>query len=321
MSSFTFDFRETPPDDYRGGALSIGNFDGVHRGHAALLTQLRGQALEVRGPSVAVTFDPPPLKLLHPEQFQPALTTLATRAELLGAHGADHVLILRTTPELLRLSAEEFFRKVVCARLDARAMVEGPNFRFGRNREGNVETLQRLCGEAGIALAVVPPQTTADGIEISSSRVRSALLRGEVAEVARLLDRPYRLAGVVGQGQRRGQTLGFPTANLERIATLIPGDGVYAVRAIVDVAIWPGAANVGPNPTFGEQARKVEVHLIGFQGDLYGRSIAVEFIDRLRDTRPFAGPAQLVEQLRRDVENAGRIVGPEDPRNASAESH
>jgi riboflavin kinase/FMN adenylyltransferase len=124
-----------------------------------------------------------------------------------------------------------------------------------------------------------------------------------------LLDRPYRLRGTVGVGQRRGATLGFPTANLEKPLTLVPRDGVYAVRAWTGGTAWPGAANVGPNPTFGEQARKVEVHLIGFSGDLYGQPLAVDFLDRLRDTRPFAGPAELVAQLRRDVDEARRIAG------------
>jgi riboflavin kinase/FMN adenylyltransferase len=219
--------------------------------------------------------------------------------------GADHVLVLRTTHDLLALTAAEFFARVVQQRLAARALVEGVNFGFGRNREGNIDTLAQLCRAAGMPLTIVPP-LLADGAEVSSSRVRSLLLRGAVAEVADLLGRPYRLHGTVGTGQRRGQTIGFPTANLDRVETLIPGDGVYAVRAPLGEAVWPGAANVGPNPTFGEQARKVEVHLIGFQGDLYGRPLAVDFVQRLRDTRRFGSAAELVEQLRRDVD---QVVG------------
>jgi riboflavin kinase/FMN adenylyltransferase len=143
---------------------------------------------------------------------------------------------------------------------------------------------------------------------VSSSRVREALVRGAVREAAELLGRPHRLHGQVGTGQRRGQQLGFPTANLERVETLVPGDGVYAVRVFWQGSAWPGAANIGPNPTFGEQDRKVEVHLIGFEGSLYGQRLAVDFLDRLRDTRPFSGPTELAAQLKKDVEQARRLV-------------
>src|SRR5438105_10465230 len=177
MASFRFDFRETPPDDCRGGAISIGNFDGVHRGHAALVAELRRQATVVHGPAVAVTFDPPPLRLLQPEQFQPPLTTVHNRAELLHARGADHVLVIRTTPELLQLSAAEFFREVVCTHLGARAMVEGENFGFGHNREGNIATLRTLCERAGVAVDVLTHQRTAGGTDIYRSHVCYALVR------------------------------------------------------------------------------------------------------------------------------------------------
>jgi riboflavin kinase/FMN adenylyltransferase len=309
MASVTLTWEETPPAAFRGGAVAVGNFDGVHRGHQALLARLRDAARAAAGPAVAVTFDPHPLRLLRPDHFMPVLTAVPDRADLLQAYGADHVLILRTAPELLHLGAAEFFHEVVETRLAARAMVEGPNFAFGRDRAGDIDTLAGLCGAAGVSLEVVEPFLL-DGVPVSSSRVRSALVRGDVAGAAVLLGRPYRLRGTVATGQRRGQTLGFPTANLEQIGTVIPGDGVYAVRAVCQGRAWPGAANVGPNPTFGEQARKVEVHLIGFQGDLYGQALAVDFVERLRDTRPFAGVNDLVEQLRRDVEQARRLAGP-----------
>jgi riboflavin kinase/FMN adenylyltransferase len=238
----------------------------------------------------------------------PVLTAVPDRAALLQEYGADHVLILRTTAALLHLGAAEFFREVVRERLAARAVVEGANFAFGRDREGNVDTLAQLCREASLTLEVVPPYLL-DGVPVSSSRVRAALLRGDVRGAAVLLGRLYRLRGTVGSGQRRGQTLGFPTANLEGVETVIPGDGVYAVRAEHQGRTWPGAANIGPNPTFGEQARKLELHLIGFQGDLYGQGLAVDFVERLRDTRPFRSVEDLVEQLRRDVEQARRLAG------------
>jgi riboflavin kinase/FMN adenylyltransferase len=289
--------------------VTIGNFDGVHRGHAALVAEVRRQAQAAAGPAVVLTFNPHPLKLLRPEQFQPVLTMPDDRAELLQACGADHVILLRTTPQLLHLTAEEFFTQVLCERLDARALVEGENFGFGRNREGNVETLARLCQQSGLSLAIVPP-VLMEGEKVSSSRVRKALLRGAVREAAALMNRPYRLRGKVGTGSRRGRTIGFPTANLEQVETLVPGDGVYAVRVYHGSDVWPGAANIGPNPTFGEQVRKVEVHLIGFQGDVVSQVLAVDFLERLRETRPFASVDQLVEQLHRDVEHARKLAGP-----------
>jgi riboflavin kinase/FMN adenylyltransferase len=309
MSTYTVAWEDQPAADCGGGALAIGNFDGVHRGHLALLAALRDQARARNVPAVALTFDPHPLLILRPEQFQPVLTTTADRAALLRENGADHVLILRTTPELLHLTAEEFFEEVIRRRLDARVLVEGTNFGFGRGREGDVQTLARLSQRAGIDPPVLVPPFLVAGRPVSSSRVRAALLRGDVREAAGLLDRPYRIRGTVGAGQHRGRTLGFPTANLEQVPTLVPGDGVYAVRAAAQDRTWPGAANVGPNPTFGEQTRKVEVHLLDFQGELYGVPLAVDFVDRIRDTRPFAGPAQLVAQLRQDVDRAREILG------------
>jgi riboflavin kinase/FMN adenylyltransferase len=309
MSIFSLDWDQMSAAPCRGGAVSIGNFDGVHRGHAALLAEVRRQAQAVTGAAVALTFDPHPLQILRPEQFQPVLTTAYDRAELLQAGGADHVILLRTTPQLLRLTAGEFFAQVICEHLEARALVEGENFGFGRNREGNVETLARLCRRSGLSLTIVPP-VLMEGEKVSSSRVRKALLRGAVREAEDLMNRPYRLRGKVGTGRQRGRTLGFPTANLEQVETLVPGDGVYAVRVYQGKDVWPGAANIGPNPTFREQTRKVEVHLIGFQGDLVGQGLAVDFLERLRETRPFASVDQLVEQLRQDVEQARKLAGP-----------
>jgi riboflavin kinase / FMN adenylyltransferase len=308
MAIVTLNWEETPPAGCRSGAVAVGNFDGVHRGHVALLAELAQQAREVNGPVVVLTFDPHPLKLLRPEQFLPVLTLAADRAQLLEEAGADQVVILRTTASLLQLTAADFFEQVLRQRLGAGAVVEGANFAFGHNREGTVEDLRRMCAVVGLTMRVVTPFLI-EGVMVSSSRVRSALLRGAVGEAAQLLGRPYRLRGIVGSGQRRGATLGFPTANVEHIETVIPADGVYAVRVPYGGALWAGAVNVGPNPTFGEQARKVEVHLIGFQGDLYGRPLAFDFVERLRDTRPFRGVEELVQQLRRDVEEARKVVG------------
>jgi riboflavin kinase/FMN adenylyltransferase len=306
MAIHTLPWDEVPPADCRGGALSVGNFDGVHRGHVALVEELRREAEAVHGPAVALTFDPHPLLLLRPDSYPPPLTTPAERARLLQAHGADHVVVLGTTHDLLRLTAEEFFERVVRSHFEARAMVEGGSFGFGRGRGGNVVTLAELCRRDGLGLVVVPPLLLG-GESVSSSRVRAALQRGAVREAADCLGRPYRLTGTVEVGRRRGAGLGFPTANLGRTQTLVPGDGVYAVGVERDRTRWLGAANVGPNPTFGENARKVEVHLIGFQGDLYGQELAVDFLDRLRDTRPFGSVNELTAQLRADVERVMKM--------------
>lgn len=309
MATHSLPWDDAPPSACRDGALSIGNFDGVHRGHAALMAELRRQAMAVHGPAVAITFDPHPGQLLRPGVSPPPLTTMAERARLLHAAGADHVVILQTTPELLRLSAEEFFDRVIRGHFAARALVEGSNFRFGRDRGGDVTTLADLCARHGMTMDVVEP-ILVDGEPVSSSRARLALERGAVDEAAACLGRPYALTGTVGRGQRRGNTLGFPTANLEQVETVVPADGVYAVRAWHEGRAWPAAANIGPNPTFGEGRRKIEAHLIDFSDDLYDQSLTVEFLQRLRDTRPFRDATELVAQLREDVARAREVAAP-----------
>jgi riboflavin kinase/FMN adenylyltransferase len=291
----------------RGGVISIGNFDGVHRGHQALLAETIRQAKERNVAAVVVTFDPHPLEILRPESFQPLLTTLPHRAELMQACGIHIVVILRTSSAFLRLSPDEFFQAVIVDGLGAHAVVEGWNFRFGRAREGGPETLESLGKAAGVDVTLVPPEKAGERL-VSSSVVREDSLTGDVADAALLLGRPYRLEGRVEREQQRGRTIGFPTANLHDVRTLIPGDGVYAVLAQHAGKIWPGAANIGPNPTFGEQGHKLEVHFIGFEGNLYGQMVTVDFLQKIRATRPFASVQELVAQIERDVEEAARIA-------------
>jgi riboflavin kinase / FMN adenylyltransferase len=311
MAIVHLDWSAYPPAECTGGAVTVGNFDGVHRGHQALVAAAREQAERVRGPAVVVTFDPPPHQVLHPGSERPPLTTVPHRADLLRAAGADHVVVLRTSPALLALSPEAFFEDVLARQLGAKGIVEGYDFRFGRGRAGTTDALRDLCRGAGIGFEEVP-QLALNGEPVSSSLVRSALVNGDVARGAELLNRNYQIVGLVIAGAKRGRTIGFPTANLGDVPTVLPGNGVYAVRATVEGRVWPAAANIGPNPTFGEDARKIEVHLIDFAGDLYGKSMIVEFVARLRDTRPFTGVAELVEQLRADVAAARRLlaIGP-----------
>jgi riboflavin kinase/FMN adenylyltransferase len=297
-----------PPEGVRGGVVAIGNFDGVHRGHAALIAA----AVELAGPDlpvVAVTFDPHPLVLLAPERFQPPLTTVAERTRLLQTVGADHVIVLQTTPDLLALTPEAFFDHIIRGSLAARGVVEGFNFRFGRDRAGSNETLRTLSLQTRIDFREVPPFTLG-GRPVSSSRVRDAILSGDLSTATELLGRPYRVAGVVATGARRGRTIGFPTANLDRVETLLPGNGVYAVRVHTATGRFAGASHVGPNVTFGEEFRKVEVHLLDFAGDLYGQTLAVDFIARIRGTEKFANADALIDRMNRDVAEARRLVTP-----------
>lgn len=308
MLSHPVDWRREFPPDCRAGALAIGNFDGAHRGHAELLRELVAAAREVGGPAVALTFDPHPRAVLRPEAPISLLTTSDDRAEHLRQLGADHVLTLRVTPELLELPAVTFFDLIVGERLAAKAMVEGTNFCFGRQREGDIALLAKLCETARLRLRVVPP-VILDGVEVSSSRIRQSLEAGDVVLAAKLLGRPYLLRGTVGVGERRGRTLGFPTANLGQVATVVPGEGVYACRVTTpDGSKYAGAANLGPNPTFAEQTVKIEVHVIDFEGDLYGQELRVEFLQRLRETRRFGGVAELVDQLKGDVHQARAVA-------------
>jgi riboflavin kinase/FMN adenylyltransferase len=251
---------------------------------------------------VAFTFDPHPASLLRPERCPTPLTGIERRAELLGELGVDAVIAYPTDQALLRLTAREFFETILRDRLGARAIVEGPNFCFGRDRQGTIDTLRQLAEEAGVAVEVVEP-VIVDGQEISSSRVRRLVAAGEVAAARRLLTQPYRLHGTVSRGAGRGAQLGFPTANLEGITTVLPAEGVYGGAGYLPER-WPVAINIGPNPTFGESDTKVEVHLIGFSGSLYGQTIDVEFLQRLRDVRTFAGIDELTKQLRQDIRAA-----------------
>ena len=288
--------------------MSIGNFDGVHRGHARIIERLLAQAREVGGPAVVFTFDPHPVRLLRPEQCPPPLTWTDRKAQLLAELGVDAMLAYPTDEDLLSLTAQEFFDRIVLGVLGARAMVEGPNFYFGRGRTGNVELLRKLCEAAGMPLEVVEPLVMG-GEYISSSRVRSLIAEGRIDEAAAMLTQPYRIRGMVTHGAGRGARIGFPTANIDAIDTLLPGPGVYAARAFVRDLTRPAAVNIGPNPTFGEQALKVEAHLPDFHGPLYGEPIEIDVLSRLREIQRFASVDELKEQLTRDVEKTRAIAG------------
>jgi riboflavin kinase/FMN adenylyltransferase len=299
---------DTLSPDQRCGAVTIGNFDGVHRGHALIIERLVSAARRVGGPATVFTFDPHPAALLQPSRVPAALTWLERKVALLRELQVDLVVAYPTTREILNLSPESFFERVVQEQLAAKAMVEGANFHFGRQRSGNVEVLDRLCQESGLTLEIVQP-LIAEGEVVSSSRIRKLIQAGKLADANALLCHPFRIRGRVVRGAGRGRSLGFPTANIETEGMVLPPPGVYAGRAIVAGDSFATAINIGANPTFGEQIFKFECFLIGFQGELYDHSIEIEFVSRLRDICVFDSVDLLKQQLTRDVAAAEQAAG------------
>lgn len=296
------------PESLRGGALTIGNFDGVHRGHQVIIDQLKQFASRDGGAAIVFTFDPHPVRILRPDQTPPPLTWTNRKADLLADLGVDAVIAYPTDRTLLELSYRDFFQRIVVEKIAANAMVEGPNFYFGRGREGTVDQLGKLCRESSIELQIVEPKLENSDSFISSSRIRDLIRIGDVDQSRQLLTRPYRIRGMVTHGAARGTKIGFPTANLDAIDTLIPAKGVYAGRTYVDGRSHWSAIHVGPNPTFGEHTRKVESHLLNFEGSIYGEAIEVDFISRLRDIRQFENSRQLTDQLDLDVQSTRAIA-------------
>lgn len=295
------------PATLRNCCLSIGNFDGVHRGHLQILKALRKLADDLRTPAVAATFSPHPLALLRPDSAPPVITSVAERTRLLQAAGIDHVFVLPVTPPLLQMTATDFFSKVLVERFAARGLVEGPNFHFGRGREGNTALLRSLCATAGLRFVEVQPVDDATGM-ISSSRIREALAAGKLSDAVSQLGHPLRLTGTVVEGAQRGRTLGFPTANLADIPGMLPAHGVYAGSCRVSGHTFATAVCIGPNPTFGEQQQKVECHLLGFSGNLYGQALAVDLLTEIRSLRSFASAQELQRQIQSDIEAVRRCV-------------
>ena len=302
---------------WQGGAVTIGNFDGVHRGHAQLVSRLLAKANEVDGPAIVFTFDPHPVRLLRPDEVPPPLTWTDRKLELLSELGVDAMIAYPTDEALLQMTAREFFDQIVLNRLGAQALVEGPNFFFGHDRLGSIDVLREFSLTAGVELEVVEPVDFEEGL-VSSSRVRRCIAAGQVAEARSMLSQPYRIRGMVTHGAGRGAKIGFPTANLEAIDTLLPADGVYAGRGYIapldddghpgPSQCLPAAVNIGPNPTFGESAHKVEIHLIGHDGPLYHQPMEVDFLAQLREIHPFDSVEALKAQLRSDVVQTAKIV-------------
>jgi riboflavin kinase / FMN adenylyltransferase len=294
--------------------LTLGNLDGVHLGHQALLRHAVEDARARSGKSVVVTFEPHPLKILAPDRAPQLLLTHKDKLLLLQSLGVDIVIIQTFDQSFADVEADEFVRRYLVERLKIRKLWVGNDLRFGKNRKGRVEDLIRWGSEAGFEVGVVSA-IELNGVRVSSSRIRTMLEQGRVDEARRFLGRYHCVSGRVVMGRHRGRGLGFPTANVLPRTEVIPGDGIYATFLQAGARKWSSVTSIGLNPTFGQGPRTIETFIFDFEGDLYGQAVRLFFVQWLREERKFASPDKLVEQIDQDVSRAKEIllqVGPDE---------
>jgi riboflavin kinase / FMN adenylyltransferase len=298
------------PDDGRPAVVTVGTFDGVHRGHWEVLGEICRRAEASGGRSILVTFHPHPLRVVRPEHAPPLLTTPREKREVLAESGLEYVVFLPFTPTLQQYSARRFVEEILRGRIGMRELVIGYDHGFGKDREGSVDTLREIGRESGFAVDVVDAYVMG-GEAVSSSRIRRLLGEGDVAAAAPLLGRAYSVEGTVVRGERKGRELGFPTANIEveYPEKMLPKEGVYAAYGWVDGRRLPGLLHLGPRPTFEGFAPTIELWLMDFSGDLYGRRLRVEFVEKIRDIRPFPSAQALIEAMRGDERRGREILG------------
>ncbi|MDO4762564.1 MAG: bifunctional riboflavin kinase/FAD synthetase [Corynebacterium sp.] len=312
------------PSELRASVVTIGVFDGMHRGHKTLLDTAVGHGKKLGVPTVLLTFDPHPLAVLRPDRIPPMLATVAQRAKLAEAEGIDHMLAMSFSADMARLSPEEFFTQVIVNSLQAKAVVVGSNFTFGYKAAGTTDTLQELGEKYGVEVFVLNLLEEEDEI-ICSTMIRGLLAQGDVARANWALGRTFSVSGEVVRGAGRGgKELGFPTANLyfpDSVA--LPKDGVYAgwLRIVSTAPVegdmqpgvrYPAAISVGDNPTFGDARRSVESYVINQDADLYGHTVEVEFVDFVRDMLTFSSVEELVATIKGDVRTTLEIVQRDD---------
>ncbi len=289
--------------------VTIGVFDGVHLGHQAIMRTVCETARRHKARSIAVTFDCLPEETVSPQSAPPYITTIRRKIDLIARQGLDSVLILTADPKLLSMPAEEFVYEVLVEKLRVAEIVVGRSFVFGRGRAGNVELLREMGSSLGFEVTVVPP-VVVDGEIVSSTAIRRLISDGQVEKASSYLGGSYVLDGRVVTGRGLGRQLGFPTANVEPVARqIIPANGVYAVEVSVKGTRACGVANIGTRPTFDDGERSIEVYIIGFSDDIYGEEIEVTFRNRLRGELRFPDADSLIEQIRRDVDQAGALLG------------
>jgi len=296
------------PAELREAFITIGNFDGVHLGHRFIFQKLILEARKENRKALLVTFVPHPKMLLHPER-RPfyLLTTIEEKIKLLEALGLDALILIPFTLEYAQTTAESFILDVLWKNLQVRKIFIGHDYSFGKDKRGNEDMLTAFGKKLGFDVAVINAVAVGDTV-ISSTRIRAAILEGDVKTAAMLLGRPYNVSGTVIEGKRRGAALGFPTANIKPNKELLPAKGVYAAIVNLDGKRYNGALSIGLNPTFGDVQLSMEAHLMDFSGDIYGKYVDVLFIERIREERKFPGPEMLSLQIKKDVEEARDIL-------------
>ncbi|MDR3198174.1 MAG: riboflavin biosynthesis protein RibF [Planctomycetaceae bacterium] len=295
------------PERFRGGAVSIGKFDGMHLGHSRIIQCLKNRADQRQIPAVILTFDPLPAAVLRPDWNIQPICTLKRKIELFRRFNLDALVILRTDHELLQQSAETFFFETLREKLGVTVIAEGHNFCFGHNGLGTSELIQQYGRQTGIEIDIVEPVRFGDQL-ISSSGIRKLLQEGFVEQAAEWMPQPYRLTGTVIQGDQRGRTLGFPTANLGETETIIPKPGIYVTTATIDGQLFGSTTHIGTNPTFQQSIPKIEVFLHDFSGDIYGKTMDIDFLVALREVIRFESAEQLVYQMNLDIQQSREIL-------------
>ncbi len=293
--------------------MTIGTFDGLHRGHRKVIGKIRDRAKTVGKKSLLLTFRPHPLSVLSPQQAPLLLATYEEKRTMLAECGLDYVVFLDFDSDLASCDPESFVKDILVKRLGLSELVVGYDHRFGRERAGDADLLNLLGSDLGFSVEVMLP-VQSNGNPISSSLIRKAIACGDVRSAKEYLGKPYALIGNVVTGKKRGRELGFPTANIEvrdgiREMKLIPLEGVYAVSAEVDSERYMGALHIGPRPTFQEAEKVVELHLLDFSRDIYGKEVRVEFVEHIREILLFDSVSGLVSQMRKDVERVRVILG------------
>jgi riboflavin kinase / FMN adenylyltransferase len=294
-------------EDFTSPVVTIGNYDGLHLGHQAIIKRVIELARKDKGEAVVLTFEPHPVKFLHPELQIPLITPSRKKMMQLTQFGVDVTINLPFTEDIARMSAKEFIQEIVQRRIAPRRVVVGFNFTFGKGRTGTSEELKKIGESLGFKVEIIPPFQV-DGEVVSSTRIRELIARGDIKEANRMLGSNFFMLGRVIHGHARGKDLGFPTANLEITQDLYPNDGVYAATVIVDERRYNGVVNIGTNPTFGDEQLAVEVFLFDYQGDLYGKELQVALVDKLRDEQTFPSAELLVRQIEQDIQRAKEIL-------------